>query len=93
MAEGQALVLGLGWGARARITGAVPPFHFLLVLVFLLEIPFRILGCKQPRGGDLLARSQGGLLSWWEDFRCLRKIQGPGPPHQPGRESTVAFVQ
>lgn len=50
VAEGQALVPGLGWGARARITGAVPPFHFLLVLDFLPEIPFRILGCKQQKG-------------------------------------------
>lgn len=55
------MVLGLGWGARARITTTVPPFHFLLIRVFLPEIPFRILGCK-PQKDDCSPEVKGGFL-------------------------------
>ena len=43
--EGRTQAQGLG----ARMTHAVAPFPFLLILVFPPGIPFRVLGCKQHK--------------------------------------------
>lgn len=95
LGEGRARVQGLG----VRISHAIAPFHFLLILVFLPGFPYRVLCCEQhkatlstiSKGGHFLAQSKG-LHRGQENFQGLRGLQGPGHQGQCGQDSLVAIA-